>query len=282
MREPALLRGLKALLPLLLLAGCAAASAPPRREGAPQRIVSLDYCADQYVLRFAERDAIAALSPDAGKRFSYMRAAAGGLPTVRPRAADVLALEPDLVVRSYGGGPDVVNFLEELGVPVVQIGFSETLAEVRGEVVRVGGALRAPEEAGRVAADMARRLAALPAPAAPRRTALYMTPGGVTSGEGTLVHEVLAAAGYANFQRRPGWNPLPLERLAYERPDVVVAAFYEGAMGDTDHWSAARHPIARAQLDSRPVVPLEGAWTSCGAWFLVDAVEALARAGERE
>ena len=98
----------------------------------------------------------------------------------------------------------------------------------------------------------------------------------------TLLRTTLAAAGYANFQRRPGWNPLPLERLAYERPDVVVAAFYEGAMGDTDHWSAARHPIARVQLESRPVVPLEGAWTSCGAWFLVDAVEALARAGERE
>lgn len=278
MREHARLRGLRAILPVLLLTGCAAAHAPPRHEDEPRRIVSLDYCADQYVLRFADRDAILALSPDAGKRFSYMRAEAEGLPTVRPRAADVLALEPDLVVRSYGGGAEVVGFLEELGVPVVQIGFPQTLAEVRDEVVRVGSALGAPAEAERVAADMARRLAALPPPAEPRRTALYMTPGGVTSGEGTLVHEVLAAAGYANFQRRPGWNPLPLERLAYERPDLVVAAFYEGAAGETDRWSAARHPIARAQLDGRPVVPLEGAWTSCGAWFLVDAVEALAHA----
>lgn len=282
MREHALIRGLRAILPVLLLTGCAAAPAPPRRDGEPRRVVSLDYCADQYVLRFAERDAILALSPDTAKRFSYMRSEAEGLPTVRPRAADVLALEPDLVVRSYGGGPEVVGFLEELGVPVVQIGFPQTLAEVGDEVVRVGSALGAPAEAERVAADMARRLAALPAPVEPRRTALYMTPGGVTSGEGTLVHEVLAAAGYANFQRRPGWNPLPLERLAYERPDVVVAAFYEGAVGEADRWSAARHPVARAQLEDRPVVPLEGAWTSCGAWFLVDAVEALAHAGERE
>ena len=260
----------------MLLASCAAA--PIAREGAPQRIVSLDYCADQYVLRFADRDAILALSPDAAKRFSYMRAEAEGLPTVRPRTADVLALDPDLVVRSYGGGPDVVNFLSELGVPVVQIGFPQTLAEVRDEVVRVGSMLGAADQAERVAADMERRLAALPSPVEPRRTALYMTPGGVTSGEGTLVHEVLTAAGFANFQTRPEWNPLPLERLAYKRPDVVAAAFYEGAAGETDRWSAARHPIARTQLEDRPVVPLEGAWTSCGGWFLVDAVEALAQA----
>ena len=281
MREAAFC-GLWAILPALLLAGCAAAPSPLRHEGEPQRVVSLDYCADQYVLRFAHREAIAALSPDAGKRFSYMRAEAQGLPTVRPRAADVLALEPDLVVRSYGGDADVVGFLEELGVPVVQIGFPQTLAEVRDEVVRVGGALGAPGEAERVAADMAHRLAALPPPAEPRRRALYMTPGGVTSGEGTLVHDMLAAAGYANFQRRPGWNPLPLERLAYEAPDVVAAAFYEGDAGATDRWSAARHPIARAQLENLPVVSLEGAWTSCGGWFLVDAVEALAAAGNRQ
>ncbi|WP_374408635.1 ABC transporter substrate-binding protein [Pelagerythrobacter sp.] len=265
-----------AMLAALLAAGCTPAPAPTPPDGAPQRVVSLDYCADQYVLRFADRGAIAALSPDAGKRFSYMRARAAGLPIVRPRAAEVIALQPDLVVRSYGGGPEVEGFLTELGVPVVQIGFPQTLAEVRDEVVRVGSALGAAAEARRVAADMDRRLAALPPSAGPRPTALYMTPGGVTSGEGTLVQEVLTAAGLANFQQRPGWNPLPLERLAYERPDVIVAASFDGA----DAWSVARHPVARAQTARAPTVPLEGAWTSCGGWFLVDAVEALAEARE--
>jgi iron complex transport system substrate-binding protein len=268
-----------AALAVLVLTGCASASERSAiRDETPQRIVSLDYCADQYVLRFADRDAILALSPYAGERFSYMRAEAEGLPMVRPRTADILALQPDLVVRSFGGGADVVPFLEELGVPVVQIGFPQTIAEVREEVLRVGGALGAGGEAQRVAADMDRRLAALPEPPGKARTALYMTPGGMTSGEGTLVHEILRTAGLANFQDRPGWNTLPLERLAYEHPDVVAAAFYEGAESQGDSWSAARHPVARAQLENRPVVPLEGAWTSCGGWFLIDAIEALSHA----
>ena len=257
-----------------LLSACAQVA--ERGADAPRRIVSLDYCADQYVLKFADREDILALSPDAGKRFSYMRAAAEGIPTVRPRTADVLALQPDLVVRTYGGGHDIADFMKEPGVPVVQIGFPQSIAEVRDEVLRVGTELGKPDEAEKLVADMDRRLKALGERSGPQREVLYMTPAGVTAGEGTLVHELFVAAGLENFQDRPGWNPLPLERLAYERPDLIAAAFFESQTNHVDNWSAARHPVARAQLRELPVVPLEGAWTSCGGWFLIDAVEALA------
>ena len=232
------------------------------------------------MLKFADRQDILALSPDAEKRFSYMRAAAAGIPTVRPRTADVLALKPDLVVRSYGGGQDIADFLDELGMSVVQVGSPQTIAEVRAEVLRVGTELGKPERAKALAENMDHRLAALANREGPHRRVLYMTPGGVTAGKGTLVHELLLAAGLENFQDRPGWNPLPLERLAYERPDLIAAAFFEDKTNQVDSWSAARHPVARAQLRELPVVPLEGSWTSCGGWFLLDAVEALAKSGE--
>ena len=268
------------LAALLCLSLCACSAAPERVTDAPRRIVSLDYCADQYVLKFADREDILALSPDAGKRFSYMRAEAAGIPTVRPRTADVLALQPAMVVRTYGGGHDIADFMKEPGVPVVQISFPQSIAEVRGEVLRVGTELGKPDEAAALVAEMDRRLKALADRTGSPREVLYMTPAGVTAGEGTLVHELFVAAGLTNFQDRPGWNPLPLERLAYERPDLIAAAFFESATNHVDNWSAARHPVARAQLRELPVVPLEGSWTSCGGWFLLDAVEALAKAGE--
>ena len=269
-----MVRTILAALACLLLSACSQVA--ERGADAPRRIVSLDYCADQYVLKFADREDILALSPDAGKRFSYMRAAAEGIPTVRPRTADVLALQPDLVVRTYGGGHDIADFMKEPGVRVVQIGFPQSIAEVRDEVLRVGTELGKPDEAEKLVADMDRRLKALGERSGPQREVLYMTPAGVTAGEGTLVHELFVAAGLENFQDRPGWNPLPLERLAYERPDLIAAAFFESQTNHVDNWSAARHPVARAQLRELPVVPLEGAWTSCGGWFLIDAVEALA------
>lgn len=244
---------------------------------AQERVVSLDYCADQYVLRFVERDRILALSPDAAKPFSYLRERAAGLPTVPARAEAVLPLRPGLVVRSYGGGPDAAAFFERAGVPVVNLGRALDLEGVMEVTAAAADALGAPGEGEALAVRMRARLAALPRRNG-RKTALYVTPGGVTTGPGSLVHEVLRAAGYDNFEPRPGWRPLPLERLAYGRPDLVVAAFFGDSAVHGGPWSAVRHPLARRLLGEGPTVFLEGAWTACGGWFLIDAVEALAAA----
>lgn len=264
------------LLSTLVLAGCAAAPTPPP-PARPQRIVSLDYCADQYVLKLADRDHILALSPQATSGFSYMRTAARGVRSVSPRIEDVLVLRPDLVIRSYGGGPGAAALLARAGVPILQLGYAENIAGVRAEAIAVARGLGEPARGEAVVAEMDRRLARL------RRTdrgrqALYMTSGGVTTGPGTLIDEMIRAGGLRNFQRTPGWQPIPLERLARERPDVVLASFY-GADALLDRWSAARHPIAQRQLRGRSVVPLDSAWTACGGWFLLDAVEAMARQG---
>ena len=94
------------LILALVLAACGQGLEPTASPSdRPMRIVSLDFCSDQYVLKLADRAQILALSPDAGREFSFMREAAAGLPTVRPVAEDVLILQPDLVIRSYGGGP---------------------------------------------------------------------------------------------------------------------------------------------------------------------------------
>jgi len=251
----------------------------------PRRIVSLDYCADQYVLKLADREDILAVSPDAVKEFSYMRAGAAGVPSVRPLAEDVLILKPDLVVRSYGGGPNAAAFFERAGVPVLQVGWasnvdSEAMGSIPSLIRHMADGLGRPERGDALIGEFRARLAALRR-REDGRTALYMTPAGVTTGPGSLVHEMLVAAGLANFQEAPGWRSLPLERLAYRQPDLVAAAFFETLTSHPDAWSASRHPVARAQLAGPDTVALQGAWTACGGWFLMDAVEALAEGGTR-
>jgi iron complex transport system substrate-binding protein len=193
----------------------------------------------------------------------------------------VLALEPDLVVRSYGGGPNVTGFMERAGVPVLQIGFPQDISQVRNEVLRMGGALGQPEEAAKAVEDMDRRLEAIASRSKEAPKALYMTPGGVTAGQGTLINELFAAARLENFQSEAGWQPIPLERLAYERPELVVAAFFESQSNEIHNWGATRHPVAQTQLRELPVAEVDGAWTSCGGWFLVEAVEAMASAAAK-
>ena len=59
---------------LMVLAGFA--QAEPTRP----TLVSLDYCADQFVLALADREQILAVSKDAERRFSHLREKAAAFP----------------------------------------------------------------------------------------------------------------------------------------------------------------------------------------------------------
>jgi len=66
---------------------------------APQRVVSLNLCADQFLVLVLPRERIAALSPLAeDPTLSAVAEQARGLPRVRPAAEAVLPLKPDLAV----------------------------------------------------------------------------------------------------------------------------------------------------------------------------------------
>jgi len=244
------------LLAALLPASTAAAES--------QRVVSLDYCADQYVLQFVDRKRIAGLSPDADSRFSYLADRAAGLPQVRPVAEDVLLARPDLVVRSYGGGPSATGFFNQAGIKVLQVGQVNTLADVR-DVTLTMQRLVALEKRTQNRSSKSK---------APRT--LYVTPTGYTTGPGTLMHEMLEAAGVENYQQQPGWRPLPLERLVYRAPDQFAQAFFDSHDNHQNLWSLSRHPVFTRLSANKPSVHIPGAWTACGGWFLLDAVEALA------
>ncbi len=273
---------LAVLLSILTLGGCLPpkalehSSASEQSTQQPLRIVSLDFCSDQFVLKLIDRERILALSPDAVKDFSYMAEAAKGLPSVRPTAEDVLVLKPDLIVRSYGGGPNAESFFENAGVPVITIGWANDIDGILNLMRETSEKLGEAERGEAIVSDMKARLAAIKTQNE-TRAALYMTPTGVTTGEGSLIHEMMIAAGLTNFQTQPGWRSLPLERLAYDKPDLIAAAFFNSKVNDTDAWSSANHPVARAQMENLPTVSLQGAWTSCGGWFLIDAIEALAQ-----
>lgn len=267
---------LAVLVVLSLAAGDALAA--PREAGpgpAPARIVSLDYCADQFVLKLVDRDRILAVSPGASQGFSYMRDAAVGLAAVRPVAEDVLVLKPDVVVRTYGGGPGAAALFARAGVRVVQVDWASDLGDVLVNVQRVADELGVPRRGAELAANMKSRLAAITGGSGGPR-ALYVTPAGVTAGPGTLIHEMLTAAGLTNFQDAAGWHPIPLEHLAFDQPDLVAAGFFDTMAHLTGAWSSTRHPVARRQLGDRDVVFLKGAWIACGGWFVMDAIEALA------
>lgn len=257
--------------------GVAAAGAAPLPS-----VMSLDYCADQYVLALADRGQILAVSQAAGAEYSYMADRARGVPQARPSPEAALMLDPDIVVRQWGGGFGAADVLKRFGIPVAQIGDDATLAEARASLLAIGAALGQSARAEVLAAEMDRRLAAIEAPPmADRPRALYVTAGGMSSGAGTFIDAILQAAGVRNAvaeRGRQGWAWVDLEALALDPPDLFVIGFFDKRERLVDNWSPSRHAFLQDALASHPTVNLASREVACPAWFVVDAIEAIAGA----
>ena len=248
-------------------------SAPTRAEG-PPRVVSLDYCADQYVLALADRDQILGVSTGPDDAWSAMRARAEGLPKLRDAAEDVVTREPDLIVRSYGGGSRARGFYERLDYEVHNLGFPQSFDEIRENVRLTANALGHTERGEQLVRDMNQALEAAARGGADQPAALDVTPAGITTGAGTLVHEIMIAAGFENIAARDGgtgWRDLPLEALVLDPPELIVTGFFGMPTNHVNNWTPTRHPALRDQLARVPTIHLDGAYLACGAWFMAEA-----------
>lgn len=265
---------------LIAAALTALAGLPPVLAEAPPRVVSMDYCADQYVLGLAERGQIAAVTVEAGQDYSAHRDLAAGLPTVRAVTEDVIALRPDLVVRSYSGDARQDALFARLGIETHQIGYAPDFETLRDAIRAAAAAMGRAERGEQVIADMDAALAE--AGRGEPVSALYVTPGGVTTAGGGLVHEMILAAGLTNHAHHAGggWIAMPLERLVAETPDLILTGFFTTAAERVNRWSAGRHPVMRERLARTPTLDLDAARLSCGGWHLADGAVAIRRAAD--
>jgi iron complex transport system substrate-binding protein len=272
--------GLAALALTALFAGVPLAGIS--LAGERPHAVSLDYCADQYLIALAGPDQLLAVSPNATSEYSFLAEEAEGLPSLRASAEEVLVMAPDIAIRQFGGESAILPMLERLGIEVVQLGFSDSPESARSNLRLVGRALGREARAEALIADMDRRLAEV---AARGRggglTAIYLTPGGFTSGAGTFIDAVIRSAGLTNLGAaggRQGWYDLNIENLVMNPPDLIIGSFFDLRTSRMNHWSVARHSYVRKLLEERPSVIVPGRYVACSAWFFVEAVEMIDRA----
>lgn len=263
-----------ALAMLAVLAGCGQRAPLPERRG----VASIDFCADQMILGLLAREEVRAVSVEADSDVGFAAPRAHGLPRLRPQIEDIIALRPAMVVRSYRGDAQFDRQLRAMGIKVVQLGYAGTLADVRADVLRVGSELGADAQARALIGGFDAELAATGKPPSPTQTALYLTPGDVTTGPGSLVAEVIDAAGFSPYRKTPGWGSLPLEAMVRQPPDVVFRAFFDSSRYRQDRWSSARHPVVAQASRSATDVEVPGSWLACGNWLTGHAVAKLAEA----
>jgi iron complex transport system substrate-binding protein len=255
----------------------------------PQRIVSLNLCADQILVDLVPLDRIAAVSHlAADPKVSAAAGRARHLPSTRGEAEAVLAFDPDLVLAGTYSTPATVALLRRLGRRVETVPLASDIPAVHALVRQIAAAVGAVARGEALVADMERRIAAATGavrPGAKRPTALVYQVNGLASGPGSLADAVLAAAGFDNLAAR--WRlgaggQVALETLVAGPPDLLVLT------GPVDEYRTAvaanlAHPALAAVRRERASLELPWRHWLCGTPHIATAIEALsaARAGLR-
>lgn len=212
------------LLALLL----ALALAPPQARAGepPQRIVSINVCADQYLLTLASRERILALSPFARDPItSYYAQRAHGIPQVNDDAESVLQLRPDLVLASRFNNALTLRLLRGQGLRVLALAHPQSFAEARTQMIRVAHALGVTAWGVVMARrfDEVLRRARNAADDGRPVTTLYYDRGGYALGAGSLSMAMLAHVGLENAAAGLGAiAPVSIETVLAARPDLLV------------------------------------------------------------
>lgn len=244
------------------------------------RAVSLDYCADQFILSLADRDQIMALTTDAIVNHSFFRDRARGLPLYSAVLEDVLHKKPDVVIRTWGGFK-MLPVLKRAGIPVATAGYATNDETLYQNIRLVGAALRQPKRAEKLILDhqsrksLVRNRAAQRARMNPIRV-LYITPSGLTAGEDTFIDNIFILAGLTSLSQEiglKGWQSIPLEHLIQNPPDLIIGSFFDQEQYQISNWSLARHNLITHMLTTIPTIIVPGRYLSCNGIFSVDAAE---------
>jgi iron complex transport system substrate-binding protein len=238
------------------------------------RVVSLDGCADQYVLGLVPASDILAVSDRARLDDSFYRDRAAGIRRIKPSIEAVLALQPDIVVRTWGGDLKLIKKLEQNHIKILNINDISSYGDAEIELRRVGRELGRGEEAQAEAQRFNDALIDI-RPMGLGRSVLYYTPGGFSAGPDTMVGDMLKRLDFRLESQDKGYFYLSPEVLLSLDPDVFALSFYD------DRYAMrrvpGRNPEVAKLIEARPHFAFPARAIACPGWFTVYDLDALSK-----
>ncbi len=260
----------------LLWTSCAAA-------GAPQRIASINKCADQLLIALVEPSRIASVSPIAADEFSFLADRLKDLPANSGRGESILLSNADLVLAGAFESHVRRQLLVRQGFDVVVLDVWTRIADGKEQIRRLSRRLGAEEAGDRLIADidvaLARSAGIAPAP----RSVLVLQRRGYTPGDASVLTELIRHMGLVPYSDRlslRNGGTVPLERIVVDPPDYILTS--ESDRRGLDQGSALLwHPalLAAVPPERRLFVPAN--LTICGGTstpYAIDAIAAEVRA----
>ncbi|MDR2212470.1 MAG: ABC transporter substrate-binding protein [Pseudomonadales bacterium] len=249
----------------------------------PARIVSMNICTDQLLLRVVEPGRIVSLSYlSADPAYSPLAQQAENFALNHGQAEEIIALAPDLVLTSQFSASFTAALLERRGYHVERFGFAATLDGAAEQISALGAltgrtaqaaALRDTLQSG-VAASVARLR-----PLLDTERAVFLSNNGFVYGSGTLQDSFLQSLGLVNVASELGLSgpaPLSLEALLAAKPTLVFTPPVNSLDAQLAH-PLLRHPLWRRLGGQVRRVALEERWFDCAGPEILRAYAALER-----
>jgi iron complex transport system substrate-binding protein len=270
----------------LALATCAVL--PAHAQPRPQRIVSMNLCTDELLMRIVDPSRIAGityLSQQAVNAPLGLGAISAKLAVNHGLAEEVIKLQPDLVLAGSFTTTTSTSLLRHLGYNVVTFDPENTLDDMRANIRKLGALVGEPERAEQVVADFSTRLTALQAQIPPGEKPVFADIGvnNYVSGDATLYAEIVNAGGYRTLGQAvgyAGYRNISLEQVLTVRPALISTATPWTSPPSMSTMALA-HPALRTLLSRTPTITIPERYTTCGAPSVLGAVEMLVEARKR-
>jgi len=267
---------------LAVLCGATALAATPDDAPAPRRIVSLNACADQYLIALADRAQVAALTQFArDPDLSFYAREARAYPFTQGQAEAVLALKPDLVIASPYRRAESLALLKGR-VRILEVKPARSFKDVVRQTRQIAAAVGRPARGEALVREMQARV-----DAAGRRpvsgVAAHYERAGFVTGPGSLMDDLMQRAGLENLARRMNRGAIgrvSLEEIVYARPDFLVLDAETHAGQDEAGLSLDHPALARAVPPARRLL-VPKALTVCGGPSYPAALERLQAEADR-
>jgi iron complex transport system substrate-binding protein len=252
--------------------------------GIPKRIVSLNLCTDELVLRLADRSNIASITWLSKDQISAnVVDLAADVPVNHGLAEEIIPLDPDLVVAGTFTARTAVAMLKATRFPVTEFGVAHSLADVRLGIRKMAALVGEPARGEALVASFDERLAEIGTVAPGRRpTALVFNANGFTVGAGTLVDDIMTRAGLDNVaahMKLGNYSQLPLEIAVRSDVDIlIISARRDGPPSLAT--ALLDHPVLSKLGPKTHIVVLPTNLWSCGGPEVTEAIARLRAAAQ--
>lgn len=280
--NPSLPRGPRATGLVMMVAAAVLAGRPAAADAQTRpRVMSIDNCANQYLLALADRDQIVSLAKGGDQTtLPFLAARAEGLTRNQRTVEEVVAARPDILLTGQWAVA-TAQVAQRFGVRVVRLDPPRDVVQARRQILDLAQILGQPERGHVLAAALDASLAQASARRTRQRTlGVVYRSGGYAYGADTLVDSIMDGAGIDNVAARLGLRRagnIDLETLLLARPQVMLDDQARDRGDPRIATDFLAHPALRRGLPQAARIQFPMAYWLCGGEALPLAVDALAR-----